>query len=183
MEIETRRALKKTLLAMVLGLMLIVVTTPIHEFGHWIVARIDGAQIHYIVWFPHFNGTHFINAEITVNELSFSSIYSLTFCKLAGFLILFVPSFLFFIYFFRRGNEWWNTVYIVMMGSIISANHDFLGIGRTLNSIHLALGLYIISYIVTFGICVPWYGLKQGRSLGRILLKLLKKKKEAQDKM
>lgn len=179
MEKDTKRALKKTVLTMALGLILVVVTTPIHEFGHWIVARADEAQIHQVVWFPHFNGTHFINAEITVNESSFSSIYSLTFCKLAGFLILFVPSFLFFIYFFRRGSEWWNAAYILMMGSIVSADHDFLSIGRTWNNIHLAFGLYVMSYIVTFGICVPWYGLRQVREL----LKLLRKKKQAQDKL
>jgi len=171
-KMEVKRTLKKTLLAVVLGLLLIVITMPVHEFGHWIVAMIDGAQIHRVVWFPYFNGTHFINAEITVNEFSFSSIHLLIFCKLAGFLILFIPSILFFTYFFRRSNEWWHVAYILMMGSIITADHDFIDIGRTLNSIHLAIGLYLSSWVVTFGICVPWYGLKLCN-----LLKLRRKKR------
>ena len=34
MEMKTRRALRRTLLAVGLGLVLIVITTPVHEFGH-----------------------------------------------------------------------------------------------------------------------------------------------------
>jgi len=128
---------------------------PIHEFGHWLVAYVDGAEILGFYPFPWWeNG--FINACTIVNEWTFSSTHTLIFFLLAGFLITFLPSFLFFTYFYKKNQKSWVLPFTWVIQSPWASSNDFLNIGRVIQNPNLGAILYFGATIVSF-LLIIWF--------------------------
>ena len=130
----------------------VIIYYPVHEIGHWLIAYIDGAEILGFYPFPSWdNGL--IAPCIIVNEWTFSTIHSLIFFLVAGFLITFCPSFLLFIYLYKKESKWWIFPFTWVILSPIASMNDFFSIGRVTQNpnlgIILNLGVAITSIILT----------------------------------
>lgn len=146
----------KRFLLSILGIaIMVIIYYPIHEFGHWLIANIDGAEILEFHPFPRWeNGL--LNASTIVNKWTFSSIYSFILFILGGFLITFLPSSLLFIYFYKKESKIWVLPFTWVMLSPIASINDFVSMAivtQNLNlDITLNLGVAIISIML-----ITWF--------------------------
>jgi len=155
--VKTKLAQKKNFVPLFLGLIfLFTLFSPLHEFGHLLIATLDGAQIHSVAWFPYIDETGIHSANINVNEFTFSSILILIFFEFAGLLITFTPFPLLFIYLHHRKSAWWTFVFIQVMASFAVASNDLLNVGRILQNSSLGIGLCIVSFTITVGL-FTWF--------------------------
>ncbi|GAH47336.1 unnamed protein product, partial [marine sediment metagenome] len=90
---------------------------PVHEYGHYIVAEIDGAEIQRLNYFCEFNGTHFFNPSMTVNEFTFSSPEILILYYFGGFLITFIPGVLITIALCLVESSLWKYSYLWILSA------------------------------------------------------------------
>jgi len=133
---------------LIVGVLLLSVT--VHEWGHYIVAKIDGAQVDRINYFCGFNGTHFINPSITVNEFSFSSPAALILYCFGGFLITFVPGLLITVVLYFKGSNIWKYSYLWVLSAPLVSLSDFdrvfelLGLIAMSKWVHVGLGVYTV---------------------------------------
>lgn len=150
-----RLAQRKGLIPIVLGLVfLFVVFSTLHEFGHWLIATLDGAKINSVAWFPYIDETGVHSAYVNVNEFTFSSISTLVFFLLMGFLITFTPFCLIFVFLYQKKSVWWSFAFLQLMASFAVASNDFLSIGRVIGNIPLGIGLFLISNIITMSLFI-----------------------------
>ncbi len=141
---------------LLLMLLMFILYSPVHEFGHWIVANADNAEILGVELFPHIKGDMIAMGCTVVNEYSFSSLSTLVLFKIAGFLITFIPAVLFFVYLRRRDSKLWDLPFIWIILAPAASGNDYLDIGRVTGKIILGKGLYAIGYFVTF-IFLCWF--------------------------
>jgi len=130
----------------ILAVGILILSIPVHEYGHYIVAEIDGAQVHRINYFFMFNGTHFINPSITVNEFTFSSPEILILCYFGGFLITFVPGLLAATVLYLMESSIWKYPYLWVVCTPLVSLTDFdrvlglLGLSVYAKWVHVGLG-------------------------------------------
>lgn len=128
----------------------LVLSIPVHEFGHYIVAKIDGAHIYEFNGFVSYNGTHFVGPGVTVNEFTFSSFETLILCYLAGFLITFVPGLLVSIFLYTGGSRYWyySSTWVVSAPLVSVSDFDrileLLDLSYIAKWVHIGLGAYMM---------------------------------------
>lgn len=128
----------------------LVLSIPIHELGHYIVAKIDGAQMYDFQGFISFNGTHILGPGITINEFTFSSIWTLLLCYFGGFLITSVPGFIASIILYtRKSNSWYYTSMWVVSAPLTSLGDfdrvlELLWLSDIIKWMYFGLGAYMI---------------------------------------
>jgi len=128
----------------------LVLTIPVHEFGHYIVAKVDGAQIYEFNSFIRYNGTHFIGPSIVVNEFTFSSFETLLLCNLAGFFITFIPGLIISVVLYARGSRFWyySSTWVVSAPLVSLSDFDrileLLWLSDASKWVHVGLGAYMI---------------------------------------
>ena len=146
------KLLKRTLLVTIGIIIITILYYPIHEFGHWLTASIDNAEILGFHPFPNWeNGL--LNAYIVVNEWTFSSIHSLVLFYLAGFSLTFFPFSLLFIYLYKKESKWKILPFTWIILSPLASKNDFYHIGRVIQNPNLGLilnlGVTITPIILT----------------------------------
>ncbi len=122
---------------------ILLLSIPMHEFGHYIVAKTDGAKIHKINYLFGFNGTHFINPSITVNEFTFSSPITLILYCFAGLLITFVPGLIISGILYLRKSAIWKYPYMWAISAPLVALSDIDRVFTLLGLIGLSKWVYV----------------------------------------
>jgi hypothetical protein len=157
---RSRRAWTRLFPPVLLGVVFFLVCLiPLHEFGHWSVATMDGARIDSVAWFPYIDETGLHNPNVVADDSVFSSTLVLVLFRSAGLLITFIPFLLLFVYLYNRKSVWWIFAFIQVMLSPVVADLDMLDIGRILQNPGLGVSLRILSYVVTIVLYV-WFVLR-----------------------
>lgn len=125
-----------------IGLIIVfTILSPIHERGHYVVAKWDGAYIYQPIhwfWIDQY-GLH--NPQIIVNEFTFSSLGALILFRVAGLLVSAIPLGVLSFIIHRKRPAWLNTIYLPLLASLIISFDDLLNIGRNLENAFLGLVL------------------------------------------
>ena len=127
---------------------ILLLSIPVHEYGHYIVAKTDGAYIHNVNYFIKFVDGQFVGPSITVNETSFSSPEVLILCYLWGCLIAFIPGlFLSVILGFAGSNAWKYPFMWVVSAPLVSISDfdrilELFGLTGNAKWVHVGLGVY-----------------------------------------
>ena len=125
------------------------ISIPVHEYGHYAVAERDGAQIYEYNYFVNFEDGRFSNLSITVNELTFSSPLVLIEFYLAGFLIILVPGLLVSsILYFMRSNYWEYPFMWVISAPLVSLS-DFNRLFELLDLMHISRWIYVALGVIS----------------------------------
>jgi len=128
----------------------LLLSIPVHEYGHYIVAEVDGAEILEVNYFISYNGTHITYPCITVNEFTFSSPEILILYYLAGMLITLVPALLLSIYLYSEKLNIWRYPYMwVVSAPLVSLTDidrifELLGLSDIVKWVHVGLGVYTV---------------------------------------
>ncbi len=127
----------------------LLLSIPVHEIGHYIVAKTDGAQIHKFNYMFGLNGTRFINPSITVNEFTFSSLDALILFYLGGFFITFTPGLVVAtVLYFMRSNYWKYPYMWVVSAPLVSLS-DIERILELLFPSYIAKWIYVWVGVIT----------------------------------
>jgi len=141
---------KETAKHIVLAMITLLLSIPVHEYGHYIVAEIDGAEILGVNYFVSYNSTHITYPCITVNEFTFSSPEALILYYLAGMLITFVPALLLSICLYSERLNIWRYPYMwVISAPLVSLTDidrifELLGLSNIVRWVHVGLGAYTV---------------------------------------
>lgn len=134
---------------------LLTVFSPLHEFGHYLVAYFDEAAIREATWW-WITDLGVRKPNVFVDPKSFSSINAHISCLLAGLLIILLP-FLFFLFVWRlKKSDWWHFSFIVIVSSFATSYDDFYRIGMVVQGPLLALCLALVTLLTT-GALFSWY--------------------------
>lgn len=132
----------------------LVLSIPVHEFGHYIVAEMDGVHIYEFNGFISHNGTHFIGPGVIINPLEFSSVETHILCYLGGFLITFVPGLIISIVLYVNGSRlWYYTSTWAVSAPLVSMNDfdqilELLYLSDVGKFVHFGLGVYMVIAIL-----------------------------------
>lgn len=130
----------------VLVMISVLLSFPVHEFGHYIIAVLDGVEIQKANFIGLFNGTHFINPSITVNEFTFSSPLILILYNLGGLLITIIAGLIVSVILRKRDSTNWvypySWVVVAPLASLSDIDHIFylLGLSNEARWMHVILG-------------------------------------------
>ena len=128
----------------------LVLSIPVHEFGHYIVAKMDGVHIYEFNCFISHNGTHFIGPGVIINPLDFSSPETHILCYLAGFLITLVPGLIISVVLYVNGSRYWYYVSTWAVSAPLTSMNDFdlilelLCLSDIAKFVHFGLGVYMV---------------------------------------
>ena len=134
-----------------------LLSIPVHEYGHYIVTELDGAEVLGVNYFITYNGTHVMGPSITVNEFTFSSPEVLILYYLAGALITFVPALFLTICLYSERLDIWRYPYMwVVSAPLVSLTDidrifELLGLSGIVRWVHVGLGAYTVLVLGLMG--------------------------------
>ncbi len=134
----------------ILIMLTLLLSIPVHEYGHLTMAEQDGARVLKVNFFSLYNGTHFTNPSITVDEFSFSSIDALVLYYFGGMLITLIPGLIISIILYLKKSNLWKYPYVwvisapLMSLSDIDRIFELLGLSDMARWMHVGLGAYTV---------------------------------------
>ncbi len=134
----------------ILIMLTLLLSIPVHEYGHLTMAEQDGARVLKVNFFSLYNGAHFTNPSITVDEFSFSSIDALVLYYLGGMLITLIPGLIISIIFNLKKSNLWKYPYVwVISAPLVSLSDidrifELLGLSDMARWMHVGLGVYTV---------------------------------------
>lgn len=154
----TYRAIVRVFFYWVVVLVIILVAhTSVHEYGHLLIARIDGAEVIDFQPWPVITWSGVQNPHTDASPESFSSKNVYILFKSGGFLITFIPSFLLWALLYYKKTKYWGIAFISMFLSFRGARTDFLQIGWQAQGLILATTLWLIIPFITWVLLGVWY--------------------------
>ncbi len=126
---------------------------PIHELGHYAIAKLDNATITDVNFIGEYTSNGFKNPHIIVNEFTFSSLTMLFIYYLAGFLATFIIGAFFTIVLIYRRSPYWVYAYSwIIITPLISLSDitrviELMDWGPLIKWVHVGLGALFMSQL------------------------------------
>lgn len=117
-----------------LGIITFFLYFPVHELGHILMARIDGVSIIDYKLIPSIVKWRFIGGYVTVNEFDFSSIDSLLFFTLGGFLLTVIIGLVGYFILYLTNSQYYKYPYMWIFLAWGASSFDFSSLGRIIGN-------------------------------------------------
>ncbi len=137
-------AMKTKTKVSILTIILAIILVPVHEFGHYIIAKSDGATIVDINLTGEYGKDGLTNPHVLVDEFTFSSIPALVSCYLAGFFLTFSIGSIALIVLVYRGSPYWLCAYSWVVVSPLASLNDIERVIQLIGPTSLAKDFYVI---------------------------------------